>query len=82
MAMMLCGSLADSGLGAGQPLPEYPDVVGSRSAAPSDYPRPLLTPPLGEFQVLLWVQGICLGGRALVAREMGVGAEGSRPVSS
>ena len=80
MAMMLYGSLADSGLGAGQPLPECPDVVGARAAAPSNYPRPLLTPRLGVLQVLLWVQGICLGGWAAVAREMGIGAEGSRPI--
>ena len=77
MAMMLYGSLADSGLGAGQPLPECPDVVGSRAAAPSNYPRSLPAPPLGVLQVLLWVHGICLGGRAVVAGEMGVGAEGS-----
>ena len=81
MAMMLHGSLADSGLGAGQPLPKCPDVGGSRTAAPSNYPRPLLTPHLGVFQVLLWVQDICLGGWTAVAGEMGVGAEGSRPVT-
>ncbi len=80
MAMMLCESLADSGLGAGQPFPKCPDVVGSRAAAPANYPRPLLTPHLGVFQVLLWVHGICLEGWADVAGEMGVGAEGSRPI--
>ena len=80
MDMMLYGSLADSGLGAVQPLPDCPDVIGSRAAASSNYSRPLLTPPLGVFQVLLRVQGICIGGWAAVAGEMGVGAEGSRPI--
>ena len=61
MNVMLYGGLADSERGARKPLPEYPDVVGSRAAAPSNYPRPLLTPPLGVFQILLWVQGIALG---------------------
>ena len=77
--MMLYGSLADYGLGAGQPLPECPDVVGSRAAAPSDYQRPLLTPPLGVFQVLLWVHALSRDWAA-GAGEMGVGAEGPRPV--
>ena len=49
-SMLLYGSLEDSGLGAGQPLPECPDVVWSRAAAPSNYPRPLLTPPLDYLQ--------------------------------
>ena len=63
---MLYRGFADSGLGAGQPLPECSDVVGSRAAAPSNYPCSLLTPPLGVFQVLRRAGGLqCMATRRI-----------------